>query len=169
MNLLSLPGIGPRIRCLLQSENIHNVEELAASDPILLAHVPNIRNLIDRAKVYVDKNVPKKVPERALVSDHTWFEKRVTLPLDETKDAIIFEMSIEPNDRVAFLCMWCDSDTSETKSFSPQFLAVTNPQLPELSVSMQTNDADKLSHHIQTLQNVLWETNVIRNYKSSSF
>ena len=136
---------------------------------------------------------PKKEPvvdseakEMYLISDHTWYETRVVIPREEAlAEAIIYELCIEPNERIAFVCTWVTSDSIastssfatavdsddktekrpadklHTMTYSPQLLLHFNLDLPPLKVSIREEDFQVLPNQF-TLVNVLWEVDMMQ-------
>lgn len=128
--------------------------------------------------------------DRFLVSDHTWWEARVTIPrlfhADGTTqhrlcEAIVYELVIDPTERVAFMCSWVESDrgaaptpnsssTREkllTMTYSPQILLHFNVDLPPLSVSITREDFDALPNQ-HTIRNVFWEVEVMQEFMAAA-
>lgn len=127
--------------------------------------------------------------DRFLVSDHTWWEARVTIPrlfqADGTTqhrlcEAIVYELVIDPAERVAFMCSWVESapgsaaptPTSSTReklltmTYSPQILLHFNSDLPPLSVSITREDFDALPNQ-HTIRNVFWEVEVMQEFMAT--
>jgi len=111
------------------------------------------------------------------ISDHSWFHQIVTLPVRTGcwRKAVIFEMCIDPTSRVAVSCTWEEpSSHGDTKTngisnsdddddtecmmdtFSPQYIAHFNPQLPVLTIRMTNEDWQSIPHK-HTIQDVLNE------------
>lgn len=105
-----------------------------------------------------------------LISDHTWFECKVVVPdQDSLNEVIVYELSIEPGDRISFVCEWVDQEELETDepkqvctmSYSPQLLLHFNPELPPLRVSMLPEDLKALPNK-HVFENVLWEISMMQ-------
>jgi len=132
------------------------------------------------------KEEPKEEEEsKYLITDHSWWEMKVLIPRSlglETADqsevdyglreAIIYEMSIEPHDRIAFMCSWIVSqdEKSDKKkeqlcsmTYSPQLLLYFNLDLPPLDISIRPEDYEKLPNK-HTLTNVLWEMTLMHKF-----
>lgn len=102
-----------------------------------------------------------------VMQDHSWFEKKIIIPTEQGQmdPAVIYDMTIDPNNRVAFICSWISTgDTEEVAdmTYSPQILYHYNLDLPELKIGMSKQDYDSLPNK-WTIQNVMWETNTMRN------
>lgn len=138
----------------------------------------------------VVKTPRKKEPEeeeesKYLITDHSWWEMKVLIPRSlglenedksdvdyALREAIIYEMSIEPHDRIAFMCSWivAQDEKSEKKreqlcsmTYSPQLLLYFNLDLPPLDVSIRPEDYEKLPNK-HTLANVLWEMTLLHKF-----
>jgi len=103
--------------------------------------------------------------EEIFISDHTWWENRIILPAEDggdMREAIIYEMSITPHNRISFLCSWIRKDKKKlcSMTYSPQFISIFNLSLPPLAVSVNPSSLDKIRNRA-VLENVLWETNLI--------
>jgi hypothetical protein len=120
-----------------------------------------------------------------LITDHSWWEMKVLIPRslglesdDQSeveyglREAIIYELSIEPHDRIAFMCSWIVSqdEKSEKKkeqlcsmTYSPQLLLYFNLDLPPLDISIRPEDYEKLPNK-HTLTNVLWEMTLMHKF-----
>lgn len=126
----------------------------------------------------LDQEVEKKQDqekqelESYLISDHTWFEIEVVVPIHkELKRCIVFELSIEPHERITFLCTWVDLDQDNnevmtTMSYSPQLILHFNLFLPPLRVSIRPTDFDQLPNK-HSFINMLWEVNTMQRYIES--
>lgn len=102
--------------------------------------------------------------EQYLISDHSWFECKVVAPDNDTlREAIVYELCIDPSERISFVCEWVQDDTRvNTMSYSPQLLLHFNLELPPLTVSMRPEDFESLPNKV-TLENVLWEISRMQN------
>ncbi len=105
---------------------------------------------------------------RALIESHSWLEQLVVIPdplePKTLRKAVVYELTIEPGDRIAFICEWCTEDGSNdicNMTYSPQLILHLNPSLPELNCNIDPNDWSKMSN-ANVLQNVIWETNTMR-------
>ena len=114
--------------------------------------------------------------EKFLISDHTWYETRVVVPRDDSLcEAIVYEISVEPHDRVAFVCTWVtppDPEEDEkairegkerlhTMTYSPQLLLHFNIDLPPLNVSIRDEDFQTMPNR-HALLNALWEVGMMQ-------
>lgn len=104
------------------------------------------------------------VKEQYLICDHTWFECKVVAPDNDTlREAIVYELCIDPSERISFVCEWVEDDTHvNTMSYSPQLLLHFNLDLPPLNVSIRPEDFESLPNKV-TLENVLWEIGQMQN------
>jgi hypothetical protein len=114
---------------------------------------------------------------KILIEDHTWWECKVLIPYKskagcELKEAIIYELSLEPFNRVAFICSWVTGEDNSkerlcTMTYSPQLILYfnTGADLPLLKISMNQADWENLDNKY-TVENVLWETNLIHNFNN---
>jgi len=111
----------------------------------------------------------EEIETKILIENHTWFEHKIRIPckneLDvDLKEAIIYELSIEAYNRVSLVCAWIKDDGVSEKlcsmTFSPQFILFFNPSLPVLELSI-TSDDWKCIENQHTIENVLYETNLI--------
>jgi hypothetical protein len=103
----------------------------------------------------------------ALIQDHSWFERKIIIPTEQgTMDpAVIYDLSIDPNNRVAFICSWITNDGNEQvadMTYSPQLIYHYNLDLPTLTIGMSKTDFNSLTNK-WTLENIMWETNTMRN------
>jgi hypothetical protein len=192
-----ITGIGPVNQKILENQNIATIGQLASLRPDQCA-INNVATFIKRAEQYIQEREPeRKVPvestqeagygedeyehdedSRTLIEDHTWWENKVQIPCTnfsdrsgyDMKEAIIYELSLEPCNRVAFICSWVVSKDTEDKeklctmTYSPQLILHfnQNQKLPELHISMSETSWNKLENK-HTLENVLWETNLMIN------
>jgi hypothetical protein len=128
------------------------------------------------------KELKEEEENKYLITDHSWWEMKVLIPQTDTKghqgqttlkEAIIYELSVEPHNRISFVCSWViqsNRDESEsveklcTMTYSPQLIFYFNLDLPPLVISMREQDYKLLPNH-QVLTNVLWETNVLHQFR----
>jgi len=129
---------------------------------------------LNSEKELVCKDSDKEEAFRYLIVDHSWYEMKVLVPQStrnndvyELHPAIIYELSIDPCERISLVCDWLIDDVQKhkekslTMTFSPQLLLFFNCDLPPLEVTITPSDFETLpSKH--TLSNVLWEVNVIK-------
>jgi hypothetical protein len=82
------------------------------------------------------------------------------------RDAIVYELVLDPCERVAFLCSWLsptDRETLCSDTYTPMLIHHFNPgRLPLLYVQVRPADWGSIAQK-QTLHNVLWETNVMHS------
>jgi len=120
--------------------------------------------------------------EKYMISDHSWWEMKVLIPrtqnIDEKgestyalKEAIVYELSIEPHNRISFVCSWLKTtEASEqreklcTMTYSPQILFYFNLGLPPLEISIRPEDFEALPNQ-HALTNVIWETNLMKHFQ----
>lgn len=100
--------------------------------------------------------------ERYLIKDHNWFECMVRVPSenDYLIDMVVYEMSVEPTHRVAFMCAYTENSELVTDSFSGQLLAHFNPELPMLHVTINSEDFSALKNRF-AVENTIKEINQI--------
>lgn len=116
-----------------------------------------------------------------LIQDHSWYESKILLPRSVSsteghedvslREAIVFEMSIEPHDRISFICSWVSCEDSEhnkeklcSMTYSPQLLFYFNLDLPPLDINIRPEDYEALPNK-HTLTNVLWEMHLMQKFK----
>ena len=113
-----------------------------------------------------------------MIESHTWWERKIVIPCKkhkgggyELKEAIIYELSIEAFNRVAFLCSWVNSEDDEeilcSMTYSPQIILYFNSgsHLPVLKLTMSEQAWDELENK-HTVSNVLWEANVLNIFNN---
>jgi predicted flap endonuclease-1-like 5' DNA nuclease len=119
-----------------------------------------------------------------LIQDHSWWEMKVLIPkavpktnhddegLFVLKEAIVYELSIEPHNRISFVCSWVSGSKDKkeeklcTMTYSPQLIFYFNLGLPPLEVSIRQDDFKLLPNH-EVLRNLLWETNIMHKFSTS--
>lgn len=107
---------------------------------------------------------------------HSWFEASIVLPrsrkarerMPELCNAIIYDLCLEPNQRISFQCGWIPPDSGEkilcTKTYSPQFIYFFNHQrLPPLTVDLHPDDLERFPR-INYLKNVLEEIQMMGEF-----
>jgi hypothetical protein len=179
----------------LNGKGVHTVAQLIeAEDQLGLNTISNLTGLVKRARAYVrehevEKECAPQAPgteeaakgeaakggEALQMQDHSWWEQKVLLPKSvgsgevDVREAIVYELSVEPFNRVSFICTWVEveggsrSERLCSMTYSPQVLLHFNPHLPQLKVSMHPDDHASLPNR-HTLDNVLWETRLMRAY-----
>lgn len=117
--------------------------------------------------------------EKFLIKDHSWWEMKVLLPRKvnktdyELKEAIVFELSLEPHSRVSFICSWVVTDEENQReklcamTYSPQIVFYFNLSLPPFTVSMREEDYKSLPH-THVLENVMWEVDLMHHFQNRS-
>lgn len=166
----------------------------AAQPPVASASVPPPKNLfapkiikgpvakataaapVKAASAAAEPPSEELTKEQFMIADHTWFETRVVVPSEDAlREAIVYELCVEPNERVAFVCIWVTSEPTppsagdpkrvadhlHTMTYSPQLLLHFNMDLPPLRVSMRENDFQALPNQ-HTLTNALWEVDMMQ-------
>jgi hypothetical protein len=147
------------------------------------ATIENIKNKaknmpVEKPEPKVEKKVSKEDEEnKYLLQSHSWWENRILLPKihgeeEELVEALIYELSLEPGNRISFLCSWYVQSSPEEKqekvctmTFSPQFIYYFNTHLPPLEVSIRPDDFELLPNNKgEILRNVLLETNLMNRY-----
>jgi hypothetical protein len=120
--------------------------------------------------------------EKILIEDHTWWETKILIPnydddSRDLKEAIIYELSLEPFNRVSFICSWLhdtetdgEDDKGEkpgetlcTMTYSPQMILHFNMDLPILKITVDTTDWESMENRF-TIENVVWETNTMSKF-----
>lgn len=117
-----------------------------------------------------------------LIENHTWWELQINLPrscrakdLDDDemrqdyflRPAIIYDLSVDPNNRISFVCCWIVEDNLKkteslcTMTYSPQLLLHFNLDLPDLKISLRPEDLKNLPSQ-NALSNTLWEINLMK-------
>lgn len=115
---------------------------------------------------------PAEDKELFMIADHTWFETRVVVPSEDAlREAIVYELGVEPNERVAFVCTWVTTEPGpeklHTMTYSPQLLLHFNLELPPLRVSLREEDFHALPNR-HTLTNALWEVDMMQRRLQTS-
>ncbi len=188
-DLQKIPGIGPRTKDQLMAAGITSVEQLAEASWKTLVDIPKWYTHVQRAKRFLSSSprdkassvasslsnsvsVSNSTPsERWLITNHSWFEAEVSVPdpkTQEIREAIVYEFILEAYQRVCLLCAWTNDQsepTISTMTYSPTLLAHFNVDLPLLSIDLPESDWAQLPHRA-TIDNVIWETNVIQGNKN---
>lgn len=175
-------GVGKVTAESLKIFNITTVEQLANVKPGEIS-VPNLGNLCKLAKAYLEKktggetitlngsNCKKEQAtenelSRYLITDHTWYDRVVRVPHPESipnetkyQQAIVYEILVDPNQRVSLNCEWLENETECNFSYSPVLIRHCNPELPELCCDISLQDKQIIPFH--ALVNALWESNQI--------
>jgi hypothetical protein len=186
-------GIGKVISETLRSQGITTIGQLALLEADTVS-IPNIETLIRRARDYVGMTKTKEETrtltkdikeiqdiedgkenttnseqrEKFLIADHSWYECKVVIPSGESlREAIVYELCVEPHDRIVCVCSWITSESSEehmhTMTFSPQLLVHFNLlELPPLRVSIREEDFQALPNR-HVLSNILSEVEIIQH------
>ncbi len=95
---------------------------------------------------------PAIADERHLISNHPWQYMRVLVPVAdsrgkvEQREVIIGELSVEPFNRVSFICEWNDvrhgADQLCEMTFTPQFIFFFNRHLPIFGSTIEMSQED---------------------------
>jgi hypothetical protein len=111
-------------------------------------------------------------PENKYLScKHSWYEKLIVIPRFKGGDlilvlAVIYELCLEPTNRVSLMCSWEGTGENSEKmckrTYSPQYLAHfnVNADLPEFKVAVTPEEWGGMSQKF-SLQAALLETNRI--------
>lgn len=135
--------------------------------------------LVNPAAVAPSK--PEQQPHTYLIESHSWYEMKVLLARPDgpeadqkvgLREAIIYELSLEPNQRVSFVCSWVVTQGEKqeevicTMTYSPQFILFFNSDMPKLEVSLTPTDYETLPlKHV--LENVLEEVKLMQTFAMS--
>ena len=181
-----VPGIGYKTEQILSSQGVTTIGKLAACDSRLIQSVPKICTFIAAAKKFLQDESPqpkhdvqplnvltgkvtKDEPPTSdttalLLQSHTWFGTRATIPHDEeTRDLIIWELCVEPNNRVSMICAWLDDEELCKMTYTAQFLLHYNPELPTLEVLIKPETLNGLLQK-EALNNTLMEVDVMKRF-----
>ena len=170
----SLQGIGPVTSQTLKAAGIGTVNDLIQLQE-RVSDIPNITTLVERAKKHIqthtvvedESDCQTDAALRLMIEDHTWWEQPVFIPVTpvQTKKAIVYEMVLDPNERIALLCSWV-SDAGEelcSSTYSPMMLKHFNQgTLPILRITVRPTDWNTIINR-DTVANVLWETNMMHH------
>ncbi len=176
MDLKKLAGVGDKTKAHLVAANIHTIEDLAKADVTKLQHVKNIGLHISHAQAYLRPKETKDNDSRAtpndaeaktfkwLLVDHSWYEKRVDVIYEgRRREAIVYDLSVEPCERVAVVCSWVlENGEVCTSSFSLPFVAALNGHLPLFKLKVHPHDAKEWKNY-HTLENSIEEANTLLN------
>jgi len=137
------------------------------------------------ASVMESAEAPEAPPTAVshLIEDHSWFEQQVMVPLHDQgpvgaacvvlQPAVVYELNIDPTNRVSMLCQVVVPGASEpndqddggdkvvSHSFSPQFIYHFNTTLPDLQVNISKADFDAIPNRF-VVTNMVEEVNVMR-------
>lgn len=165
MSIREVKGIGPVMANQLNAKGIFSLKDLIAADEKTIATL-KIGKYVDRARTLVADPVEKEM--QLLIDKHNWFEKKVRLPASEEgglMDAIVYELSLQPGNRVAFLCSQKQNDHEKIcdMTYTPQFLAHFNTHLPILQVKVSPT-LIKQNKYRFVLDNTLVETQLIQSF-----
>jgi len=117
------------------------------------------------------QRTPPSLHTRYLVQDHSWWEQSVFIPCRNGGSlcrAVVYELSIESYERIAFICSWISTDDEGTENlctvtYSPQLLLFFNPGLPKLTLQIYDQFWYGLRNK-QTLCHTLWEINTMSKF-----
>ena len=165
-NQIKMPGIANYI--YLAKKYIESIKE-----PV--KKMINLGGLSPQDSEDEDDQEEKEECDEAVIfiENHSWFESKCKVfEMDEDKhvivrDIIVYELTLEHNNRVSFLCSWAVEDENGIqkmceKTYSPQALFFYNTDiLPELILTISEDDCARISN-MNVLLNVLTETNTMR-------
>lgn len=98
-----------------------------------------------------------------LIENTSWWDFIVRLPRNGSfANAVICELSVEPNKRISFLCNWQENNQLCEMTFSPQFLFFFNTDLPVLTVHITPEDYDSLGDTCHDLESTLQEIHAMK-------
>ncbi len=112
--------------------------------------------------------------KKYLIKDHSWWEMKVLVPRphlsdndERVRDAIVYELCIEPDERVTLLCEWVVDDEKGSRNcmmtYSPMLLLHFNLSLPYFKFSVSQSDFDQLPHKY-SVENVVNEVNLMKRF-----
>lgn len=172
LSVSNVPGVGKVKTKMFRNMGIFSVEQLAEATNDQLFSVPQGLTLRNRArnmqtprepesheKEIVPLNVDKekKLIQYCLKS-HNWWERKIVLPdIDNCmgiRDAIVYELSIEPLNRICFICAWMDQSNLKTMTYSAQFLLFYNPNLPLFHIRIDRNSLNELPNRFVLLNTI---------------
>ena len=173
-----LPGIGKVYKQKLNSLGIYTVKDLAnvSSSQITegIINYEKYQSLVKSAKNYLSLHQNRLYATPDTKEDdydqyysihHSWYEvcaQIVDIDHREVKKVIISELHFDPNQRITFLCSWVEKETVLCeRSYSPQYLRLLTPTLPELHVQLSNMDIKGIC--LQSLIKTLEEVNTIYN------
>lgn len=175
-NLTLVSGIGPKTAAKLQELGITTISQLAECSDVPLK---NSMTIIERARQILGLDAtPNTAPSevahgssRYMIESHSWFEQKVIIPIKPATStqykllqAIVYELTVEDNHRVACIVAYMDT-TLKAKSFSPLFLQTLNRDLPVLTVNIQESVFDSLKDCGYSLVDTLNELSLVRELK----
>lgn len=189
-DLTQLTGIGEKRARLFNNYGIYSVEKLSEWTDA----PQNLQKFVKQANAHMNiklqqhsehkrhvSETKQEQPQRShvlYIKNHTWWKRKIELFLPcqeqveadrkkvylDTYPAIVFELCIEPNDRVTMLCVVSlGEEKTKTSKYTPQFIIGLNGHMPKLEVHMQRNEESILSSIIprQAFQSTLIETNIL--------
>lgn len=177
----TLHGIGPIIKKQMETYNIRTIADLANANPethsFFKTHIMKAKRLLENESTKEHEST--LIKSQLIIESHTWYERKIQIPIhsDEStldvKEAIIYELCVEAFNRIAFLCSWIvDNQDDElcTMTYSPQLILHFNADiaLPELKITLPPEVYNRMENK-NTLDNVLWETNMIRIDNNQKF
>ena len=158
---------------MLNNLGIYSVEQLANAPDQKLFSINQGSTLKQRASAMLKESGSEETPlysvsmnkmTRYCLKSHNWWEMRVCLPdVNDpfaVREAIVYELSIEPFNRICFICAWIDQSDLKTMTFSPPFLLFYNPRLPLFHVRMTKTSLDELANKY-VLLNVVEEISLM--------
>lgn len=178
-----LQGVGPVTAQRLGSAGIFTISDLANS-PIDNSLVKNAAALKQKAIDYLAQATnSNKIPmkdtsqktQRYLVSNHSWYEQQITLPVETSPDtyelrrAVIYELSIESFNRISFICSYFEPESGRqvlcnfTKS--PLYILTFNgDRLPLLEITISKRQFSSLPNNY-VLYDTIREVSAIQTLK----
>lgn len=181
----AVPGIGAKSEKILNAQGVTTIGQLAACDYRVIQSVPKILTFIAAAKQFLkeDKQETQVVElvsngksvdakettsendsTALLLQSHSWFCKRAFIPCNEdSRELVIWELCVEPNNRVSMICTWIDNEDLCKMTYSPQFLIHYNPELPMLEVSIKPETLKGLLQR-EALSNTLMELDTMTRF-----
>lgn len=176
----SVPGIGQKTLAVLRSAGITSVSELMEMKHMDGKNIGinNIKTLQNNAKTTVAAGTDgaEKVPVSSagnsgvvvMFKDHSWFNKRVQVPIIMEKDdgkfstvfwsVVVKDLAVENGAVVSFKVEYGRGKDiiSSSVTYSPAFIASLNRQLPLLNVRV-----NKTQCTIFLVLKAVWEANVL--------
>lgn len=190
--LTVLSGIGSVRQAQLVERGIESVEALAE-----WTHAPSVwSKYVQLAKLFVQQKQGQQkgntyLPEEkkrtifrdvVYIETHSWWKQNIELllPYQQTSQyrkrlrtfpAVMYEMCIEPDNRITILCQVYMHKSKKTKTvkFSPQFIINLNGNLPPLKLKLTPIEERMIFQmvHRQSFQNNLVETNILQHLARS--
>jgi hypothetical protein len=140
-------------------------EEITEANVAVTSASKNLADVVLTGKNSVPKDTkPESEATALLLHSHSWLGKRAIIPCGEdTRDIVIWELCVEPNNRVSMICAWLDCEQLCKMTYTPQFLIHYNPELPTLEVSMKPETLRDLLQR-EALSNTLTELDIMKRF-----